>query len=130
MGYLNKVSQYKNWDIEEIKKAEANYGVGKDAMYVVDPTVGRQFTNDVLDMLDMTGQVIGQIALAYATSGASLDAKAVYTMGKMAAAARVGTEVATTTAPIASAYAVAAANEAYNNTIEQSKEIAYKQAQT
>lgn len=130
MGYLNKVSQYKNWDIEEIKKAEANYGVGKDAMYVVDPTVGRQFTNDVLDMLDMTGQAIGQIALAYLTSGASLDAKAAYTMGKMAAATRVGAEVATTVAPIASGYAVNAANTAFNNTINTARDMAYQQAQS
>lgn len=130
MGYLNKVSQYKNWDIEQIQKAEANGGVSKDAMYTIDPTKGWQFTNDVLDMLDMTGQALGQIALAYATSGASLDAKAAYTMGKMAAAARVGAEVATTVAPIASSYAVNAANEAFNNTINTARDMAYQQAQS
>ena len=128
MGYLNKVSQYKNWDIEQIKKAEANGGVSKDAMYITDPTAGWQFKNDAIEMLDMTGQAIGQIALAYATSGASLGTKAVATMSRAAAAMRVGAEVATTTAPIASAYAVAAANEAYNNTVNTSNEMAYKDA--
>lgn len=130
MGYLNKVSQYKNWDIEQIQKAEANGGVSKDAMYTVDPTKGWQFKNDALDMLDMTGQALGQIALAYATSGASLDAKAAQTMGKMAATARVGAEIATTTAPIASAYAVGAANEAFNNTLNTARDMAYQQAQS
>lgn len=129
MNYLNKVSQYKNWDIEQIRKAEANYGVSKDAMYTIDPTVGRQFKNDALEMLDMGGQVVGQIALAWLTSGAALEAKAASTMGRTAAAARVGAEVATTTAPIASAYAVNAANEAYKNTIDTSNEMAYEDAQ-
>lgn len=130
MGYLNKVSQYKNWDIEQIQRAEANGGVSKDAMYTVDPTQGWQFKNDALDMLDMTGQALGQIALAYLTSGASLDARAAQTMGKMAVTARVGAEVATTTAPIASAYAVGAANEAYNNTLNTARDMAYSQAQS
>lgn len=130
LSYLNKVSQYKNWDIEEIRKADANYGVSNDAMYTIDPTKGRQFwANDALDMLDMTGQALGQIALAYLTSGASLESGAVANMGRMAATARVGAEVATVTAPIASAYAVSAANEAFNNTVQQSNEMAYREAQ-
>lgn len=129
MSYLNKVSQYKNWDIDQIRKAEANGGVSKDAMYVIDPTKGRQFKHDFLEMLDMGGQIIGQVALAYLTSGASLDARAAQTMGKTAAASRVGAEIATTTAPISATYAVGAANEAFNNTINTARDIAYRQAQ-
>lgn len=128
LGYLHKVSQYKNWDIEQIRKAEANGGVSKDAMYIVDPTEGTKWWQDGLDMLDMGGQAIGQMALAYLTSGASLEANAAATMGRAAAAMRVATEVATVTAPIASAYAVGAANEAYNNTVNSSREMAYNQA--
>lgn len=129
MNYLNKVSQYKNWDIDEIRKADANYGISDDAMYVIDPSKGTtNFGQDAIDMLDMGGQAIGQIALAYLTSGSSLTANAAMNMGKLAAASRVAAEVATVTAPIASAYAINAANVTYDNAISTAREMALQQA--
>lgn len=128
LKYLHKVSAYKNWDIENIRKADENGGVSKDAMYIEDPTKGHQFWQDALDMSDMAGQAIGQIALAYLTGGASLEAGAVSNMSRLAAVSRVGAEIAATTAPIAGAYAVGASEETYNTIVRNSEERSFNDA--
>jgi hypothetical protein len=128
LEYLNKASQYNTFDIDKIRKAEANGGVSSDNLYIEDPLGGHKFKNDLLDASQMGIQLIEQAAVAALTGGLSIDEQALATMSKRYAATRLAAELAAANASIAGSYAINAANEAYDATMQEADELANKQA--